>query len=395
MAERLLEATRDPAVVPAVGDTPRASVAHSRETCFTVVLTNVQAERDAIGIARRLRDRLAEPLAIGALGDFSGSPVSGGLSLFPNDGSRPGDLVRSAERALHVARERGGGRLEISSGELERRIDAREVVERDLATAFREQSLEIAYQPIVALKTARAIGLEGRVEWPGAPSGGRTNGFTALSERIGLIEPLGRWFVETACGRARGWWSPDRDDLHLCLDASPSQIRRPDFVADLERALRSADMRPDRIELELDERLIGDLDREMLDALHALRSLGVRIALDHFGTGSGSLRRLLDLSLETLKLDRSLLATVAHPLASGRSLIAGVVAFAHDLGAYVVADGVEAPEILALLRDCDVDAVQGPLVSSPVAPSRVEELLDRDLLARIETSLPLAPHTRE
>lgn len=395
MAERLSNATRDLAVIPGVGNPPRAFLSHSRETQFTIALTHLHEERDAIGIARRLRDRLEEPYPVEDLGEFVGSPVSGGLSLFPNDGSRPGDLLRSAERALHFARERGGGRLEISSSALELAIDTRQAVERDLLIAFREESLKITYQPIVSFKTGRAVGLECRVGWRGAPSDLGTNAFTALSKQSGLIEPLGRWFIEASCSEARGWWSSRNDDIRLCIDVSPTRIRHHDFVADLEKTLRDSDMRPDRLELELDERQMGHLDRELQDALHALRSLGIRIVLDHFGTGSGSLHRWIDLSVAALKLDRSLLRTVVHPKLSGRRMIGSVVALAHDLGARVVADGVETTEALAILRDCDVDAVQGPILSSPVASNRVEDLLDRDLLASVETRHPFEVHTLE
>jgi EAL domain-containing protein (putative c-di-GMP-specific phosphodiesterase class I) len=229
-----------------------------------------------------------------------------------------------------------------------------------LPRAIEREELTLAYQPVVALATGTTEGVEALLRWrtaegePVSPAD-----FIPIAEASGLIVPLGAWVLERACADIA-----PRGDLTVAVNVSAVQLRTPDFVGQVAETLERSGLAPHRLVLELTESALMDDVDDASEAFCALRLLGVRIAVDDFGTGFSSLSMLADLPIDILKVDRSFVAAMdaspAHAL-----LVGGVVSLADRLGLPLVAEGVETETQLVALRDLGCAYAQGYHLGRP------------------------------
>jgi PAS domain S-box-containing protein/diguanylate cyclase (GGDEF)-like protein len=282
-------------------------------------------------------------------------------------GAGAGSLLAAADLAMYDVKNRAGRGVRLFDTALAEQASARLALERDLRAADLDRDLRDHYQPLVDLATGRVVAAEALVRWQ-HPERGLVlpDTFIPMAEETGLIDELGLWVLAHACRRQLEW--ADRD-ITVGVNLSPRQLYEPGLPDRVAAVLEETGARPDRLVLEVTESALID-DRVARPALAALKNLGVRLALDDYGTGYSGLTSLRRYPFDTVKIDRSFVGRMTgspHDLA----VVRHVITLSHALGLEVVAEGVETAEQLRLLADAGADTGQGYHLGRPAAPERL------------------------
>jgi diguanylate cyclase (GGDEF)-like protein/PAS domain S-box-containing protein len=337
---------------------------------FTILLRGVASEGHARAVADRVAEALAEPLVLD--GEHRYVSASVGLT-FGAPGADAHGLLRDADAAMYRAKELGKGRCEVFDESMRRHALERLELESGLRQALEHGELYLVYQPLVRLDTGRVTDVEALLRWehPVHGSVGPLR-FVPLAERNGLIIPIGAWVLHEACRQLALW---DDDALGVSVNVSSRQLGATDLVETVRSALEASAIAPGRLCLEITETaMLADLGK-MSETLTALKRLGVRLAVDDFGVGHASLRRLRSLlPVDTLKIDKSFVDGITDD-ADDAAIVEGVVRLAHSLGLHAVAEGVETPEQVAMLRAWSCQTGQGYHFARPGGPDDIAELL--------------------
>jgi diguanylate cyclase (GGDEF)-like protein len=367
VAERLSACVRE-------GDT----VARVSGDEFVLLLPGIHYAEDLAAISRKLRDSLREPYRVGDRELHV--TASAGISLYPEDGEEGDALLKSADTAMYRAKERGRDNFQQFSSAASEKALERRAVEEGLRTALDRKELLLHYQPCLQLATGRVTGVEALLRWLRPASGVATpRDFMELADTSGVMLSVGPWVLETACQQAREWQKRGSRGLRLMVNLSAHELQQDDLVVHVEKALAASGLPPDALHLEIPEGYaMRDLARTVA-TLRELRSVGVHLAIDGFGTGFSSLAHLRQLPVDTLKIDLSFVRGATSD-ADDASIVTAVIAVAHSLGLRVVAQGVESESQVALLRSLDCDEVQGYLWSPPVPAEDCERLLALGML---------------
>jgi diguanylate cyclase (GGDEF)-like protein len=306
-----------------------------------------------------------------------------GLSFFPTDGDDPDTLVRNAAAAMERARRRGANSYELYTPEMHEAAVRRLRMEAGLRRALEKGELDLAYQPQVDLATGRVIGVEALLRWrTGAGETIPPGEFVPVAEETGLIMPIGAWALRTACAAVRAWEQEGLPPLRIAVNAAPRQFEEGGLTALVQEILRDTGLPPGRLELEITEGALMRNTEVAASTLNGLKALGVRLAVDDFGTGHASLAYLKRFPIDALKIDRAFVADCTEN-AEGAAIVRAVIAMGHSLRLEVIAEGVETEAQLAFLTDLGCDAAQGFLLARPSpAPGVVGLLKEREAAAR-------------
>jgi len=362
VAERLAASVRE-------GDT----VARLGGDEFTLLLPGIHYAEDLAAISRKLVESLHKPFSLG--GREVRVTVSGGISLYPEDGEDAEALLKSADTAMYRAKERGRDNFQLFSAAMAEKALERRSLEDSLRAALEKRELTLHYQPCLELATGRVTGIEALLRWERPELGIMApKDFMALADFTGVMLSVGPWVLETACRQAREWQKRGSRGLRLMVNLSAHELQQDELVMHVEKALAASGLSPDALHLEIPEGYaMQDLART-IETLRALRAVGVHLAIDGFGTGFTSLAHLRQLPVDTLKIDLSFVRGATTD-ADDASIVTAVIAVAHSLGLRVVAQGVETEAQVALLRSLACDEVQGYLWSPPVPAAECERIL--------------------
>ncbi len=353
---------------------------------FAVLLEGATERGGAIAIAERLRRAAAESLAMPSGG--TSITISIGIA-FSGDGGETADaLLRNADHAMYSSKRGGRGEVVVYHPSLRLAAEERRAVKRALGGVVERHELRLQFQPVVRLHSGlgeasaddapsgTVEALEALVRWHDPERGRRMpDQFIGLAEETGDIVRLGRWVLEEACDRLLEWQRvPRAANLRMAVNLSARQLERPAFAADVEAIVAAAGIAPETLELEITEHVLVRDSASIHGMILRLRSSGIRLAIDDFGTGYSSFGYLRDFPVDTLKLDRSfVLGAVGSQ--RGIRLLRGMVDVGAALGACIVAEGIETPAQLDLVRALGCDLGQGFLVSHPVDADAVDTLL--------------------
>ena len=338
------------------------------------VLCEEVPEDDVVGIAERMMEALAEPLTAGGREVFVS--VSVGIAVTQDPDQRPEALLRDADAAMYLAKDRGRARFELFDEAMRDESTERLLLESALRRAPERGELRALYQPIVRLTDGSMVAAEALVRWEHPERGLlEASQFVPLAEETGIIVPVGAWMLDEACREAASW-SGNGDAAAVSVNLSARQLSRPDLVDAVDRALRESGLNPDRLWLEITESVLMEDPDAAVNALERLRALGVHLSVDDFGTGYSSLAYLRRFPVDALKVDRSFVAGLGRD-PEDSAIVEAVVSMAHSLGLSVIAEGVETDEQLARLRDLGCELAQGFYFAAPVPSSALDPLSAR------------------
>ncbi|MBP6675297.1 MAG: EAL domain-containing protein [Vitreoscilla sp.] len=337
---------------------------------FAVLLDDVRSDEEVQHLAQRLLGVLNAP------GEVNGRTVSVGASMgiamIPEHGTSIDEVLGNADLALYAAKEAGRGRCETFAAWLGERSRRQMSIEQELRVALSRSELYLEWQPIVDAQTWKVRGAEALLRW-WHPTLGAISPveFVPVAEKSGLIGEIGAWVLGEACRTA----VQSMPGLCISVNVSPVQLMRVGFLDDVAKALKDSGLAPQRVEMEITESVFLDDASTALVNLHGLKNLGVRIALDDFGTGYSAFQYLRRFPFDTLKIDRAFVRELmTHH--DARVIVRTIVALANTLGMTTVAEGVEEPAQLEVLRLAGCSEIQGYLVARPMAIERLLPLLE-------------------
>jgi len=341
---------------------------------FVVLCEDVTDEPMALRIAGRLARVFAEPFSLEG-DDVHVASASIGVVLRDGAQDDPEELLRDADAAMYRAKERGRARVELFDTGMLARAIGRLQTEGDLRRALERDELRVVYQPIVALGDGRIRGFEALVRWQHPERGLLAPAqFIPVAEESGMIVALGRVVLEEAC-RQSAHWSALHGPVPIHVNLSARQVADPNLVDSIAHVLRTTGVDPANLVLELTESSLLERVHSPGETLSRLKALGISLILDDFGTGYSSLSYLQHFPLSGLKIDRSFVAALSGSNGSG-AIVDAILRMATALDLEVVAEGLETPEHLDVLRRLGCRFGQGYLFSRPVAVEAASALLE-------------------
>lgn len=348
---------------------------------FVVLLEDLEEGGDAALVAERVLERCSE--IVGVEGSEVRTPPSIGIALWPDDADDVDAILRSADMAMYEAKKRGGSSYSFFDARMREETFRHLQLRADLERALELGQLRLLHQPLYELHGGAIRGTEVLLRWEHPTQGMISPAeFIPEAERSGLIVPIGRWVLETACARLAQWRRCGAEDLRVAVNVSVRQLREPGFVDVVRAALERSELPPSALEIEITESAAFSEPELAERALAELAELGVRILIDDFGSGHSSLDRLKALPVHGLKIDRSFLRNISED-ARDAALVVAIIAMARALDIEVIAEGVETPEQLESLRTMRsgdaralaCDRVQGFLFSRPVRAEALEAMI--------------------
>jgi diguanylate cyclase (GGDEF)-like protein/PAS domain S-box-containing protein len=342
---------------------------------FVILLSELARPEDAATSAQKLLHSLSAPHLLG--GQDLHIDGSIGISVYPADGSDAEMLIKSADTAMHHAKERGRNNFQFFKTDMNLKAVERQSLEGSLRCALEREEFLLNYQAKVNLETGEITGVEALIRWQ-QPNRGLVPPaqFVPVAEDCGLILPIGRWVLREACRQARAWQDAGLPPLVIAVNVSAVEFRDKDFVEGVRTILSETGLPARYLELELTEGVLMEDAESSASVLQELKAMGVHLAVDDFGTGYSSLSYLRKFPIDTLKIDKSFIHQNSTNTDQS-TIVSAVIAMGRSLKLRVVAEGVETLEQLMVLQGLHCDEAQGFYFSRPVAAAQFANLLQK------------------
>ncbi|GGM42022.1 hypothetical protein GCM10011351_30120 [Paraliobacillus quinghaiensis] len=326
---------------------------------FVIVLPG-SSKTDCIDAANTILDMFHQPFFIG-YHEISVTP-SIGISMYPTDGLDYQELLKYADAAMYVAKEKGD-RYHLFDADLNISITRKMTIEVELRKAIDKNQFVLFYQPKINLNTGAMIGFEALLRWNHPQLGSVSpEEFIPIAEETGQINTIGEWVIRTACIENKDWQDKDFSDLSVSVNVYAKQFEQGNFVAKLESILKETGFSAQFLELEITESIMQDTC-DLLEVLKGIGELGVKTTIDDFGTGQSSLHILKELPVNTIKIDKSFIDHIENM--RNMSIIKTMIDMGNNLNLEVVAKGIETEEQLKALVNLGCEYGQGYLFSKP------------------------------
>ena len=341
---------------------------------FTVIVENLSAPAEAEQVARGLLEAFMRPLDIDGRTQVVIS-TSIGISLYPDHGRSPSDLLKFADTAMYQAKERGRNTFQLYTEAMEAHARLHASMVTQLHHAIERGEFSLVFQPKLGLSDGRITGVEALLRWTNSELGSISPAvFIALAEETGLIVPIGEWVLREACAQLRQWIAAGMQAITMAVNVSMLQLLRGELVTVMQRMLAECDVPAGCLELELTESMVMANAEQSIKTLSQIKTLGVQIAIDDFGTGYSSLAYLKRLPIDTLKIDKEFVGEITtNP--DDEAITATIITLAHSMGLKVIAEGVETQGQLDFLRAHACDEAQGYLIARPLPADQLLKLV--------------------
>ena len=344
---------------------------------FVVLVQEVSEAKQVAVVARKVLSTLVKPMVIQR--QECRVTASIGICMFPAEAQDEQALMKNADIAMYRAKEDGKNNYKFYSEEMNIHSFERLALETSLRRGLERNEFLLHYQAKLDLHTGRITGVEALVRWQHPDLGLVPPAqFIPLAEETGLIVPLGKWVLVTACAQNVAWQRDGLPPLNMAVNLSARQFADEDLVKDVAAALKSTGLRPELLELELTESMVIQNTERAGKVLAEIKKMGVRLAIDDFGVGYSSLTHLKRFPIDTLKVDRSFIRDLPQN-AEDKALTEAIIAMGKSLNLTVVAEGVETQEQQTFLRDRACDEMQGFFFSKPIPSGEFAELLRKHI----------------
>src|ERR1700733_1414779 len=340
---------------------------------FVVLLYQVEHAEDAAFISKKILSSLAEPFSIEHKHlDISASI---GVSTYPGDAQDAETLLHKADTAMYAAKKLGRNNCQFFKAEMQARFLERQRLEGSLRHALSRNEFTLRYQPKIDLKTGEITGVEALLRWQ-HPTRGMIQPlqFVPIAEETGLIVPIGHWVLLQACRQARAWIDAGLSPVRVAVNVSAAEFMAKDFLSGVRAALISTGVDPHNLELELTETVLMRDAESAVRILHALKAIGVQLAVDDFGIGYSSFSYLRQFPLDALKMDRTFINEISAA-GEGATILSAMIDIGLSLKHRVIAEGVETREQLHFLQKKGCTEGQGYFFCHPVIAEKFAEFL--------------------
>jgi diguanylate cyclase (GGDEF)-like protein/PAS domain S-box-containing protein len=359
---------------------------------FVVLAEELRDASDAIRMSERIQQRLAKPFSVD--GHEVVVHASIGIVFSTIASAQASDVLRDAEIAMYRAKRAGKARCEVFDSAMQTQAVKRLQLETDLRRALESDEFRVHYQPIVSLENAQVVGFEALSRWK-RPEGMVMPGeFIKVADETGIILPMNRQLLRESCEQLQRWHVlfPSETPLTISANITAKQFAQPDLAAQIGEILQQTGIDPRCVDLEITENIaMADPERSAV-AFSQLKALGVRLSIDDFGTGYSSLSRLQRFPVDILKIDRAFISGMDHDHETCE-IVKIIVMLAHSLRLKVVAEGIEEPAQVDLLRSMGCELGQGYLFSKPASAESIAQLLTNRLVEKAGQKRPMAAHS--
>lgn len=342
---------------------------------FIILVEDMEHENDLALFSDKILGSLSKPFKIQGHEFYITTSI--GISVYPNDGSNPDELLSAADVAMYLSKELGSNQYNFYTNNLGMKNQHNQDRESELRRAIVQKQFELYYQPQIDLRTNKVTSMEALIRWNHPDKGILLPmDFIPLAEETGLIIPIGEWVIRAACMQIKKLQKKGLPPLRVAVNVATKQLRQIGFDKIVESILKESDVQPEYLELELTENIIVN-NLDMNDVIVSLKKLGVQISLDDFGSGYSSLNYLRELPIDRIKIDQSYI----HHIGTGRSdavIIQAIIAMAKSLKLEVLAEGVENKNQLDFLLDESCGSIQGYYYSKPLTANEFERFIEEN-----------------
>ncbi len=352
---------------------------------FIILLQHVEKPQDVEKVAHKILAAFRAPFLIDRQELFT--TCSLGITVFPADGETSEALIKNADAAMHLAKERGKDRYQLYSSAIANTSFERLVLENSLRRALDRNEFRLYYQPQLDIRSGEVVGVEALIRWQHPDLGFiPPMEFISIAEETGLIHSIGEWVLKTACEQKKIWDRQGFTSLKMSVNLSAQQFHYANLVELVSNVLTQADLDPKGLDLELTESTIMTHLEETTETLRKLKDLGVHISIDDFGTGYSSLMYLKTFPIDTIKIDKSFVHDITTDQ-DDRAITQAIISMAHSLELDVVAEGVENSDQLEFLKSQGCDIIQGYLFSKPIPAEQIAPLITNGAAQKILAGL--------
>ncbi len=340
---------------------------------FVILIEEISDLHQVEIVADRILSVVIKPVTL--MNEECRVTASIGISVFPKDAEDEQSLMKNADLAMYLAKEEGKNNYQFYTPDIHSKSLELLSIETNLRSALERNELTLQYQAKVDFKTNTINGVEALLRWDSPILGSVTpTQFIPVAEESGLIVPIGRWVLKTACAQNAAWHHAGLPPVRVAVNLSLRQLSDEFLIDDIKNALNDSGMDPELLELEITESMVMHNPIRMIAVLKDIKKLGVRIAIDDFGTGYSSLAQIKNFPVDTLKVDRSFIRNITKD-AEDDAITDAIISMGKTLNLTVVAEGVETVEQMNFLRDHSCDEMQGFYFSKPVLPEEFADLL--------------------
>jgi diguanylate cyclase (GGDEF)-like protein len=351
---------------------------------FVLLIEEVTDSNQVATVARKILASIIKPITL--MGQEFRITASIGICMYPNDAEDEQSLMKNADMAMYLAKEEGKNNYQFYSKNIQSKSLERLSIETNLRLALERNELSLHYQAKVDFKTNAITGVEALLRWQNPQLGSVTpTQFIPVAEETGLIVPIGKWVMKTACAQNAAWQKQGLPAVCVAVHLSLRQLTDDSLMDDIRTALNDSGMAPNLLELEVTESMVLYNPVRMISVLAKIKSMGVRLAIDDFGTCYSSLEQIKRFPIDTLKVDRSLIRRLSQD-SEDKAITEAIIGMGKALSLTVVAEGVETVEQMNFLKEHFCDEMQGFYFSKPVIPEQFADLLRKHVSSPLRES---------
>ncbi|HWP69103.1 MAG TPA: EAL domain-containing protein [Rectinemataceae bacterium] len=349
---------------------------------FIILIEEVKELDQVAIVAHKILVNTMKPIML--LGEECRITASIGIGVYPKDGEDEQSLMKNADIAMYYAKEEGKNNYQFYSKSIRTLSVERLAIETNLRLALERNEFSLHYQAKFDFKTNVISGVEALLRWQNPELGTVTpTQFIPVAEETGLIIPIGKWVLRTACAQNVAWQKQGLPPVCVSMNLSPRQVADDNLIHDIGSTLKDTGMAPNLLELEISESMVMHNPTRMISVLTEIKNMGVRLAIDDFGTSYSSLAQIKHFPFDTLKVDRSFIRNISED-AEDKAIAKAIIAMGKTLSLTVVAEGVETMEEMNFLKENSCDEMQGYYFSKPIMPEQFAELMRKHAPAEMK-----------